>query len=59
MTYQETKDSFRRLKLLISEFVRKSPVFEGDEELAKSIGTEIAHVEFLIYEYSRLALNKP
>lgn len=52
MTYQETKDRFRRLKLLISEFIRKSPEFEGDEELAIAIGTEIANVETGIYDRS-------
>lgn len=59
MTYQEIKNHIGRLKLLTAEFVRKSPSFEGDEELAKALGTEIANVEDLIYEHFYLALNKP
>ena len=50
MTYLETKENFRRLKLLITEFIRKAPEFEGDEELAKLIGTEIGNLQFTIYE---------
>ena len=50
MTYQETKENFRRLKLLITEFIRKATEFEGDEELAKLIGTEIGNLQFTIYE---------
>ncbi len=50
MTYQETKENFRRLKLLVTEFIRKAPEFEGDEELAKLISTEIRNLQFTIYE---------
>lgn len=52
MTFQETKDSFRRLKLLVSEFIRKSPKFDGDEELATTI-----MVEFFKFNHPEIKLD--
>lgn len=45
MNKQELKEHFRRLELLISEFIRLSPDFEGDLEIAKAIGTEVGNVK--------------
>lgn len=35
----------RGWKLLIEEFIKRSPAFSGDEELAKSIGEMVADLE--------------
>lgn len=55
----ELKEHFRRLELLVSEFVRLSPEFESDLEIAKAIGIEVGNVKWeLQNERQALVINE-
>jgi hypothetical protein len=40
----------KELALLVEEFIRKAPSFEGDEELAKKIGKAMADLYNVVFE---------
>jgi hypothetical protein len=39
------KSHIEDLRLLVEEFIRRSPSFPGDSDIAKKIGTAMANVE--------------
>jgi hypothetical protein len=52
MNKEEAKESFRRLELLVKEFIRKAPEFENDEEISVSIGREMGNVKWWVLNES-------